>query len=88
MPLPTAPPVTPAATAVGSLRLVRRPGSGEYLESERGALLARVDRASGLLFLWDKKLGGEVRLELGELWPLLGTAPRALGGASTTGRPV
>ena len=53
-------------------RLVDRLGSGQFIESERGALLARLDRAAGCLWLWDKRLGGEVPVKLADLVAICG----------------
>lgn len=48
-------------------RVETRTGSGQYVVSERGALLFRIDRASGTLWLWDKKGNAEVPVRLSEL---------------------
>ena len=53
-------------------RVEQRPGSGQYVVSERGALLFRIDRASGTVFLWDKRVGTEVPIKLSELVALCG----------------
>lgn len=61
----------PPAPALG-WRVEQRSGSGQYIVSERGALLFRVDRASGTLYLWDKKGNVEVPVKLSELAALCG----------------
>ena len=67
-------------------RLVDRLGSGQFIESERGALLARLDRAAGCLWLWDKRLGGEVPVRLADLVATLAEPARA--GVCGAGMPV
>ncbi len=60
-----------AANGTGApWRVERRTGSGEYLVSHRSGLLGRLDRDSGCLFLWDKKLGGEVPIKISDLLAL------------------
>jgi hypothetical protein len=68
--LPT--PRAPLPPALG-WRVEQRSGSGQYVISERGALLFRVDRASGTLYLWDKRSQSEVPIKLSELAALCGT---------------
>lgn len=56
-----------AAPAITPWRVEQRSGSGQYVVSERGALLFRIDRASGTVFMWDKKGNTEVPVKLSEL---------------------
>ena len=44
-----------------------RTGTGQFIVSSRGTLLARVDRPSGILWLWDKKGSCEVTVHIREL---------------------
>lgn len=53
-------------------RVEQRSGSGQYVVSERGALLFRIDRASGTLWAWDKRTQTEVPVKLSELVALCG----------------
>ena len=64
---PNPPSQTPARAPASGWRVEQRSGSGTYIISERGALLGRLDRASGVMWMWDKKLGGEVPVKLTDL---------------------
>lgn len=44
-----------------------RPGSGTFVLSSHGTMLFRIDRAAGLIYLWDKKSRSEVPVKLAEL---------------------
>lgn len=48
-----------------------RPGTGQFIVSEFGTLLCRVSTASGLIYLWDKKQGCEVTVQIRELFSAL-----------------
>lgn len=63
-----------AAPAPTPWRVEQRSGSGQYVVSERGALLFRIDRASGTVFFFDKKLGGEVPMKANDLMALFAPA--------------
>ena len=45
-------------------RIEARTGSGHYIVSERGAILFRFDRESGLIFAWDKQGRCEVLINV------------------------
>ena len=47
--------------------LTRRTGSGQFVMSDCGALLFRIDTASGIIFAWDKKAGREIPIRLIDL---------------------
>jgi len=47
--------------------LTRRTGSGQFVMSDCGALLFRIDTASGVIFAWDKKAGREIPIRLVDL---------------------
>lgn len=61
-----APTQKPAVRATG-WQIDERPGSGTFVLSCHGTLLFRVDRAAGLIYLWDKKTHSEVPVRLAEL---------------------
>ena len=52
--------------------LTRRTGSGQFVMSDCGALLFRIDTGSGVIFAWDKKAGREIPIRLADLILMVG----------------
>ena len=52
--------------------LTRRTGSGQFVMSDCGALLFRIDTGSGVIFAWDKKAGREIPIRLADLMLMVG----------------
>ena len=52
--------------------LTRRTGSGQFVMSDCGALLFRIDTAGGVIFAWDKKAGREIPIRLIDLIQMTG----------------
>ena len=70
--------------------LTRRTGSGQFVMSDCGALLFRIDTASGIIFAWDKKAGREIPIRLIDLLGMSanGNASQTLPAAILHSAPV
>ena len=55
--------------------LTRRTGSGQFVMSDCGALLFRIDTGSGIIFAWDKKAQREIPIRLSDLLEMLPALP-------------